>query len=99
MYHSYTLALYLKISFQILTWHVCLSCLQAAFSPDGAHVISGSTDSNVYVWQVRSPQICLDYLEQYSSYLYLGIQSSRTYNSYRVCRHTCPGAFFMFRCV
>ncbi|KAG0603589.1 hypothetical protein M758_10G105300 [Ceratodon purpureus] len=29
--------------------------IKAAFSPDGAHIISGSTDSNVYVWQVEHP--------------------------------------------
>lgn len=31
--------------------------LQAAFSPDGAYIMSGSTDSNVYIWEVGSLHI------------------------------------------
>ena len=27
--------------------------IRAAFSPDGTHIVSGSTDKNAYIWQVR----------------------------------------------
>ncbi len=26
--------------------------VKAAWSPDGSHIISGSTDRNVYIWEV-----------------------------------------------
>lgn len=26
--------------------------VKAAFSPDGSHVLSGSSDRNAYIWQV-----------------------------------------------
>uniref|UniRef100_A0A7I4AZV3 Denticleless protein homolog n=1 Tax=Physcomitrium patens TaxID=3218 RepID=A0A7I4AZV3_PHYPA len=29
--------------------------IKAAFSPDSAHILSGSTDGNVYIWQVDNP--------------------------------------------
>lgn len=35
-----------------LTFLMCMYCSQAAFSPDSAHILSGSTDGNVYIWQV-----------------------------------------------
>lgn len=37
--------------------------IKAAFSPDGAHIVSGSSDNNVYVWQVDCPSAAPEVLE------------------------------------
>ena len=31
--------------------------LQSAISPDAAHILSGSSDGNAYIWQVDKPQM------------------------------------------
>lgn len=34
--------------------------IKACFSPDGTHILSGSSDKNAYIWQVGSPSsFCL----------------------------------------
>ncbi|XP_020247767.1 denticleless protein homolog A-like [Asparagus officinalis] len=30
--------------------------LQLAISPDGVHILGGSSDGNAYIWQVRRPE-------------------------------------------
>ena len=31
--------------------------IKACFSPDGTHILSGSSDKNAYIWQVGSPPL------------------------------------------
>ena len=31
--------------------------IKAAFSPDGSHFVSGSSDKNAYIWAVRHPSL------------------------------------------
>lgn len=33
--------------------------IKACFSPDGTHILSGSSDKNAYIWQVGPPSSCL----------------------------------------
>ena len=36
------------------TGHACSSFyVKACFSPDGSHILSGSSNKNMYIWQVR----------------------------------------------
>jgi WD40 repeat protein len=75
----------------------------ASFSPDGTHVLAGSTDSNAYIWQVR--------LDRLTAYLGAFSLSTRQTVERAIGNHTsvqthmqhcfvlCDRSFDCFHCV